>query len=353
MKKIALTLLLIITCIVGLTGCKALGEKYWEDTAKNAEAVFTSDNFNNVYDIKFNDSLNQLIDSLYSYKELIEVFGPMFDSAIYYAYIHYNDFLVVPQHKTNKLKGSIKRIHTKLENFSKALEDFLQVKGDYERFIDFTDPDEALSDIELYRLLKFKREYITVIESALELSEGIFEARRIGYYDFSDYTSQDPLVDENADCSLAVNATNLKMTKIAIKILREYNAKEMAFEYKNYWSAAKNFYEDTVVEFENGHLNISTDVKSNLYLWKNAYDLFILEEKTLLEVINIIDLYELSKLGNNANAYANKTGKESDEYYAKYYLCFYEKINILGMYVNGLFAWCNKESCLEYKFKID
>lgn len=339
MKKIALTLLLVISCMFGISGCQALGKNYWEDTAKKAEVIFTSENFERVYDIKFNASLKTLFGLSYgsSYKELVDVFDPMFDSAIYYAYVHYNDFLIVPQNNTNSLKASIKRVHTKLENLSNALDEFLQAKSDYEKFIDFTSSQEALSDLEQARLLKFKRNYITIIESAIALSEEIFNARRIGYYDFSDYTAEEELVDENSDCSLAVNACNIKITKIAIKILRAYNAKEMAFEYKNYWTAAKDFYNKLVKGFEDGMLNVANSVKSKLYLWKNAYDLFASEEQTLLETIKKIDLQELTRAGNNADTYATKTGNEIDKYYAKYYLSFHERINTLKGYTEDLF----------------
>ena len=183
----------------------------------------------------------------------------------------------------------------------------------------------------------FKREYITVIESALSLSESVFEARRAGYYDFSDYTAEAELVDPKADCSLAVNASNLQITKVAIKITRAYNAKQMASEYENYWKASQNFHKNIVKRFENNTLVISTDVKQKLNVWQDVYEMFKTECETLENIMGEIDVWELSQCGNNAEEYAKITKKAENKTKAEYYLNFYKNVSILQNYTEDIF----------------
>lgn len=338
MKKIIASIFVLLASVFCFSACDGLGEKYWELVSTNSATVFESENFDSVYNISFNQKLSYIMEQGYGedYKEIKTVLSPMFESAIYYAYKHYNDFLIVPLNESGEFKNQIKDVYKKIDQFSSALQVFVTKKADYESNISFTSEQWATSDLNKSMLLKFKREYITIIESAYNLSESIFEARRLGYYDFSDYSSQEELSDASADCSLAVNASNLQITKTAIKITRAYNAKEIANKYENYWSLSQNFYKSVVKPFEEDLLTASANIKENLAAWLNAYEMFKAECETLDEVIEKIDL---KKLTNSVNAedYATKTGNEIDRVYAEYFLNFYQKVALLNEYTVSIF----------------
>lgn len=338
MKKIILTLVLMLTFTFCLAGCD--GGNYWEVTSAKCDEIFTSENFENVFNINFSSNLQTIMGQSYgkSYAELEDVLAPLFESAVYYSYMHYKDFLIVPQNKTSKFRNAIKKVDKDVAKFETALNEFVDAKEDYEAYITFTSEADATKDTEQARLLLFKREYITVIESAYNLSESLFEARRAGYYDYSNYSSQAALVDERADCSLAVNASNLEITKIAIKITRAYNAKQMASEYKNYWAAAQSFHNNVVREFENNSLTIASDVKEKLLIWQGVYNVFKTECNTLNNVMKNIDVWQLAKCGNSASAYAEQTGTEQNETLATYYLNFYNNVETLKEYTLDIFA---------------
>lgn len=340
MKKIILALVMIISCVFCFTACDGLGDKYWENTSSLADEVFVSADFNSVYNIDFNNNLDTIMTQSYgtSYLELTNVLSPLFESAVYYSYNHYKDLLIVPQNQSGDFKSQIKAVNKNINNFKEALATFNQKKAEYEVFITFTNEQEATSNLEQARLLKFKREYITVIESAYDLSKSVFEARRLGYYDFSNYGAEGALIDKNADCSLAVNASSLKITESAILITRAYNAKEMATEYQNYWTEAKNFHNNIVKQFENGNLTISADVKEKLATWKGVYNMFADESETLKNAISKLDLKKLSGVGNNAEAYGALTGDNTDAIYANYFLNFYKNVSILKQYTINIFG---------------
>lgn len=338
MKKILISIFMIMASVLCFTACDGLGEKYWELVATDSAIVFESENFDNVYNISFGQNLSYIMAQSYGkdYAEITTVLSPMFESAVYYAYKHYNDFLIVPLNESGDFKKQIKDVYKKIDQFSSALQVFVTKKAEYESNITFTSEQTATSDLEKAMLLKFKREYITIIESAYNLSESIFEARRLGYYDFSDYSSQEDLSDASADCSLAVNASNLQITKTAIKITRAYNAKEIANKYENYWSLSQNFYQGVVKPFEEDLLTESANIKENLEAWLHAYEMFKAECQTLDEVIQKIDL---KKLTNSVSAedYATKTGNEIDRVYAEYFLNFYQKVALLSEYTASIF----------------
>lgn len=340
MRKLILAFIMILSCAVCFTACDGLGEKYWEDTSALADKVFVSSEFDSVYNIDFCSNLDTIMTQGYgaSYFELKDVLSPLFEASIYYSYNHYKDLLIVPKNQSGDFKNKIKAVNKNIQEFEEALQVFNQKKTEYEVFITFTDDAEANSDLELARLLKFKREYITVIESAYNLSESIFEARRVGYYDFSDYSASGNLVDDQADCSLAVNASSLKIAKSAIQITRAYNAKEMASEYENYWIQAKAFHTSVVKQFENGAFTIPADVKDRLLTWRGVYDMFESDSNTFNDIIKKIDLKKLSKCNYDTKAYALLTGNEQDEIYANYFLNFYEEVALLYSYTIAIFA---------------
>ena len=340
MKKIVLILTMVLTCTFCFTACDGLGKQYWSDMSVNAEDVFTGENFDAIYNIDYSTNLDYIISQPYgqSYAELKYVLSPLFESAIYYAYNHYKDFTIEPRNQSGEFKNKIKDVNNALEKFESELKIFNEKKVEYERFITFVSMEEATSGLELSRLLLFKRDFITAIESAYNLSEKVFEARRVGYYDFSDYSSDEALVDESADCSLAVNISNLSITKCAIQITRAYNAKEMAAEYQNYWTQSQDFYSYIVKPYENGSKTNVADVKSQLYTWQGVYNLFKEECELFQEVLSNIDVHLLSKCGNDTQVYAERTGNEQDKAFAEYYLNFYKNVATLKDYTNKLFV---------------
>ena len=340
MKKIFASLLMIICCMFGLVGCGDLQGTYWKATQEVAGEIFTSNNFVQTLNVDFNSNLDTIIASNYGgdYAELTNVLAPLFESAIYYAYNYYNDLLITPKNSNNSFKNQIKAVNSNLQSFKCQVENFNSKKQIYESYIDFSDEQTANSEIEKARLLLFKREYISLIESAYNLSESLYTARRIGYYDFSNY--QDPnieLADVNAECSLVINLTNLEITNCAIQIVKKYNAKEFASNYKNYSDAAKNFYLDVVQQFNSKTLTPAQNIKEKLQDWKNVNGLFNQELSKFYGILNGIDFEKLTASGNNPALYAQLTNNEIDEQYAKYYLNFYKHISTMKTYCLNIF----------------
>lgn len=341
MKKIILTIAVVVCMMFCVTGCNGLGEKYWEASSICAGEVFASQNFTSTYNIDFCNNLDEISSKSYgdAYAELEVVFKPMFESAISYAKVYYGDFMVIPKNESGEFKSEIQKINESLKKFEEDLAEFLEKKQEYEAFITFSDEEKATSDVEINRLLLFKREYITIIESAFEVSENFFNARRYGYYDFLNYADKDvELIDVNADGELAVNATNLEITKTAIKILRAFNAKQMASEYEEYWQGAQSFYNKVVAKFASKSLTMATNAKERLNVWKGVYNMFIEETQTFDFVLKKLDLETLSKCGYNAEEYANETGIIEDAVYADYFVNFYKNISLLEKYTQKLFA---------------
>ena len=340
MKKVLVILLLVCCVSFCFAGCDSLKGEYWLDTQAVAEAVFKNENFEDVYTIDYGDNLTTIMNAEYGsdYAEVKNVLAPLFNASISYAYKHYSDLLQNPKNSNDaSFKNSIKKVNSNLKEFEVAVNTFKQQKDLYLSYVTASDEEFASKSIEKARLLNFKRNYITFIEVAFDLSESIFQARRLGYYDYSDYSCQEvELVDANADCSLAVNASNLVITKCAIEIVRAYNAKEVASAYENYYKSSQEFFE-IVNYFENNEYTLVEGVKNALSDWKIVYDMFTEENEKLLNVLNKIDLELLIECGNNASSYALETKNASDEYYANYYLNFYRKIDTLKTYVLNFF----------------
>lgn len=338
MKKVLLTIMMCVCCLFCFTACDNLSKEYWLDTQAKAQEIFTSEVFINVNDAVFCSNLNMVMDLSADYAELKEVFAPLFTSSISYAYNQYNDLLISPKNNDDKFKNEIKKVNKNLINFEEALNDFSEKKAEYESYITFTSLEKAQQQIELGRLILFKREYLTIIESAFDLSESLFEARRVGYYDFSDYTDEDvELAEVNADCSLAVNSTNLQIASLAIEVARAYNAKEVASSYENYWSVSNNFYETVVAQHKAGALTPAENAKDALAVWQEVYNMFLAEKENFLSVMNKINLKELIKCDNNAQSYAQSTQNSEDVSNVNYFLNFYKKIETLKTYTLNIF----------------
>jgi len=343
MKKIVLGLTLILFCSFGFVGCGNQKKEFWLDTASFAQTIFASNEFVSTYNITFNNNLYSIMTQQYGadYSELKNVLAPIFTSAISYAYFHYEDFLISPKNNNSKFKKEIKKVNERLEDFKISINNFKKKKIEYESYIDFTDMENATSSIELARLQLFKRDYISLIESAQGLSESIFNARRVGYYDFSDYASDGvELVDANSDCVLAVSASNLEITDTALEILKAYNTKESASEYSNYWSSAidyYNFFEIITEKQKNAELFLADNVKNLLKKWQYVYNIFVEEKEIFLDAVEKLDLKLLTKCKNDAEEYSKQTDSVKNKIYADYYLNFYKNVEVLKTYLDALF----------------
>lgn len=339
MKKTILSLLLVVCSMFVFTACgNELGEKYWKATATSAGEVFGSEDFDAVYNITFSNNLQTIIDNDYGsdYAELINVFKPLFVSAIAHGYYHYADFSLSPQNEGNGFTKAIKTVRKELEEFKNALKVFNEKKIDYESNITFTSSEDANTDLELSRLLFFKREYITIIERAYEFSKSVFEARRIGYYDL--VVGEEELTNnENLAAAFVVSASNLQIVNSAIKIVRSYNAKNTASEYQNYWNAVKNYHDNVVIPYESESFVIAQNANQNFKTWLGVYELFLNDTEEFVRAIKEINVDLLKKKNNNPEEYAAETGREEDKIYADYFLNFYKKIAILQQYTLNIF----------------
>lgn len=354
MKKIILCLAIVFCISAVFTGCDKLGEKYWEDTANACELVFgvnkenapNNKNFNEAYNIEFNENLTTIMSAGYGtqHAELTNVFAPLFNSAIYYAKNYYADFKIIPKNNNKALKSAIKNVNENIDEFEDDLEDFIEEKQEYEFWLNKGVQENgieayATSGQENARLIQFKREYIELINSAYNLSASLFNARKVGYYTFANYGDEKLVLnDATNDVTLAINATNLEIIENAITIVSEYNANKMATEYEVYWSEATDFYNNVLVPYKNGKLTIKNDAKTNLYNWKNMYDMFVKEQEQLKNVLSKFSVKKLSEYGNNAEEFAQKTNNVQNGVYAEYYLNFYKKVQLLKSYTSNLFA---------------
>lgn len=354
MKKIILILALLVFAIPAFAGCDNLGETYWIDTMTNLETIFgeneegapNCEDFVNAYNIQYSENLNTIIASpnAASYKELNEVYAPLFKSAISYAKDYYVDFLINPKNPSNQFKDLIKSINSNVASFKASVARFASAKADYEMWIqremEELSVSEAIEDDQLNaRLILFKREYISIIKGAYNLSRNVFDARRVGYYDFADYSNENlTLADPKADVMLAVTASNLEIVDCAIKITTKYNANNMASDYAEYLNLANGFYINIVEGFKADEITLVEDVKSKLNVWKGAFDMFVGEKAQFNNVLNILDLKLLSKNGNDAVKFAEETNSQQNLVYANYYLNFHEYISVLQKYAEQLFV---------------
>lgn len=339
MKKIILAVLMLVCSLFCFTGCDNLGETYWKDTHMVASEIFTSQAFTKAYEISYNQNIEDIMDASYGtlYLELEEVFDPLFKSAISYSYFHYEDLQISPKNNNEDLKNAIKAVNASLESFKNTLNHFNTEKELYESWITTTNKDEVTSVSSLSHLQLFKREYIALIEKAYVLSSSIYNARRIGYYNFSDYSDEKvELLDSSADCDLAISASNLEILDVAIRIVKEYNTKESASEYEDFWKAANDYYKNIIITFKEGSRTPVEDVKVKLYNWNVIYDMFKVEKSKLFNAVSKIDLELLVECGNNLDKFEEETNKTA-RIYAEYYLNFYNNVDVLNSYSANLF----------------
>lgn len=339
MKKIITSLLLIVCFGLAFSACSdGLGEKYYQEISKIADTVFLSEEFESVYDYSYTYNMQVIMNSSFGedYLELKTVFHPVFISAVSYAYKHYSD-LTIATNLNDSFRNSVSELKKDLDNFNNVLGEFIKQKEQYEANITFADEAKATSDIEKTRLILFKRDYITLIESAKQLSDSVFNARRLGCYDFSNYQSDAELANPESDVALAINTTNLQIVDIAIKVMRTYNAKKVASTYENYYNSALNFYNQTVEEYENNEKVLADQIKEKLSVWQGAFELFKQDAELFVSILNNINISLLETNNYDAHAYAVATGNPADETDVNYFNSFYEKLNYISQYSNNLF----------------
>ena len=338
MKK--LSILLVLICFVFIiSGCSGeLGEKYWETISAQSQEVFLSEDFDKAYNITYSYNINAIMNASYGadYAELKTVFEPIFQSAISYAKNHHGD-LTIANNTNDEFKKLVYDLKKDLDDFNAQLKTFNKAKDNYQSNITFNTEQKATSNIEKTRLLKFKREYITLIEKAKALSDSVFEARRVGCYDFSDYSTEAELISPNVDVALAINATNLQIVDVSIKVVRAFNAKSQASEYSNYYSAAKDYYNTFIKAYDNNELTLTDDIKSKLNIWQGAYDIFKEDVIQFNNVLSQLDLNLLKKQNYDAEKYANQTGDAQDINRVNYFNEFYKKLSYLKEYSLILF----------------
>ena len=340
MKKILSSILIFVCFAMLFSGCSnELGEKYWIEIANITQEVMLGEDFEKVYNIEYSSNLNEIIDAEYGsdYAELKNVFDPLFASAISFAYNHFND-LMIASNINNDFKKSVYNLKDELNKFTDELKVFNQQKAKYEENITFKDEAKATSDIEKSRLLKFKRDYITLIEKAIELSQSVFEARRIGCYDFADYSQDGELANANVDVSLAINATNIKIVDITINVVRAHNAKNIASSYSKFTNCANSYYKNFVVKYETNNLSLADDIKQKLNIWQGAYDLFNSDAELFNQILSKLDVNKLNDCDYNAEQYAQSTNNKQDKQNAEYYNNFYVKLYYMMEYSLILFS---------------
>ena len=339
MKKIIASILLMFCCVLLISGCNKLEEKYWETTADAAQELFDGENYKQIVG-NYNSNLTLIMNAAYgeSYNELTLVLDPLFKSTIYYAEHHFGDFRVIPKNDNSAFKKEIKKLNNSIAEFKESVDEYVQLKSEYLSHITSSSEEFANNTVELGRVLIFKRQYISLIEKAQELSTNLYNARKVGYYDFSDYANIDVVLEDPAsDVSLAIATTSLKINECALKIVRAYNVREMASEYQEYWQASQNFYNNTILKFRENQTTLSENTKQKMHDWMGAYQLFCNDVKIFNDVIDKLNLKLLSNKEYDSEEYAKETQNAKDELHVEYYLEFHEKIEKLAQYANNLF----------------
>lgn len=343
MKKIITSVLLLVCCVFCFTACgSVLGEEYWLETSTVLTEYFETENYKKVSNITFNSNITALMGESYGveYAELTNLYAPLFNAGIFCAEKFANVLTVTPVNKGGNFQNKIEQAYQNLQNFKTQVNEFLSAKAVYEARIDFTDEQNATSAIEKSRLVKFKIEYIDLIESAYTLSNSLYDAYTIGYYNFSDFKNIEE-ADFSADeieinRRLALNGSNLKLVDSAIRVLKIYNAKEIYNDYNNYWQISKRFFEEVVKYAYENTLDSSSSLLAKFATWKGVYDEFVQDTNAFANVVSTLQLDLLKKHNNDTYEYAKATGNPQDESNANFFLNYYKNVNLLFDYTKAL-----------------
>ena len=344
MKKIITSLMLLVCFAFCFTACdnSPLGEQYWLETSTALTQYFATEDYRKVSNIAFNANIQTISGEAYGaeFAELDDLYAKLFNASIFTSEKFATVLTVTPVNTQGDFKSKINTAYNNLQNFKSAVTKFLDAKAVYEARIDFTDEESVTSAIEKSRLVKFKLEYLNVIQSAYSLSDSLYDAYTVGYYNFSDFDAIEAAnfsADEiEINRRLAINGSNLQLVDSAIKVLKIYNAKEIHNDYNNYWQVSQKFFTDVVEYAYNNQLSTDSTLLEKFATWKGVYDEFLLDSQRFSNVVANIQLDVLKKHNNDTLAYAQATQNPLDQSNANFFLNYYKNVNLLFDYTKEL-----------------
>ena len=345
MKKAIVSFLMILCFSLCFVGCNnSLSNEYWKDTSANLTEYFETQIFSDTLNPTFNDNLQEIMEADYGteYAELASVYGSLFKQTIFCSQKYANVFMAVPTTENNKLQGAFKTININLENFKTEIDKFAISKANYLSHINFTDQNTAQSEIEKARLNKFKLDYLSLLQKAYELSNSIFNAYTIGYYNFLDLSQVEPnsltAIQIDINLKIALNGSNLQIASSEINLLRVQIEKQTESGINKFWDSCKIFFQDAVVKvYDNDYSGAdSTIVYNKLSAWQGVYAEFIEDVNKFDKIVNEIKLDVLAHYDNDAFAYSQATKQPADQSKATFFLNYYKNVELLNKYALNL-----------------
>lgn len=349
MKKIIVSLLLIICCGLCFAGCKqTLPENYYKVYGELMTEYFSNEDFTNSLSVNFSSELESLMTKEYGteYAELKNIYAPLYNQTIFCAtkYALVFEKGVIPANESEKLKDYFRNIKTCLESFEKEVNQFNINRSNYESYITFSDSENvAKSEIEKSRLKRFKLDYLNLLTKAYDLSENVFNAYNEGYnslINFEDSTAN--IFKENSylieiNLKLALNASNMQLTNSAIKTLSVYLNKDVSNEYDKLWNSSVDFFVNNVEKAysmtEEDYAKIDADIIFNkLKSWNGVYSVFVEDAKTYNDIVSTIKLDILEKCNYDARKYAVETKDKTNESKVNFFMNYYKNIEQLNNY---------------------
>lgn len=340
MKKLTLSLLMILACVFCFAGCdNSLKGEYWKESGSAIETYLSSENAVKVKDITYSDSLTKIINSDLegSYKELLDVYDYLYESSVFTAEKYVVMFSTNPVNKNKKLSNAFKSVNKNLKKFESQVTEFLKNKQNYEAHIE-SENINAYTEIKLSFLQDFKLEYLKVINSAYVLSESIFNAYLIGYLNFDNI---DKIDAENISFDginlyrkMAVNGANLELINSSIQILDLFNCISITGDVNNYINVSKSYFNEIVKQMYLNEVNESNKQKiiDQLSVWKLVYDDFLSDAEKFNKIVNELDFKLLLRADFNAEEYAEITDNENNKLKIDFFNNFYKNVNILYDY---------------------
>lgn len=336
MKKIFTSVFMLVCFMFCFSACsEPLNEEYWLDTSASLTTYFATEDYKKVANITFNTNINTIMEQSYGkeFLELKNVYANLFKASAFAAEKYATVLTVTPVNIEGEFKNKIVNVNNKLRDLKTSVQIFLDAKAVYEARIDFTDEANVNSAIEKSRLIKFKMDYLNIIESVYNLSTSLYDAYSVGYYTFSDFNNIDPanFSTEQIEINrkLAINGSNLQLVDSAINVLKMYNAKEIYYDYNNYWQVSQKFFTDVVEYAYNNTLSTDSSLLDKFVIWKGVYNEFLLDSQRFENVVKNLQLDKLKRCNNDTLAYAIETGNPLDQSNANFFLNYYKNVNVL------------------------
>lgn len=345
MKKIITSVLMLVCFMFCFTACgDTLGEEYWIDTSNALTQYFNTPEYTQVADITFNSNIETIIKQDYGkeFAELKNVYAKLFTAGMFFAKNNAAVLTITPINTQNGFRNKIVEVNNNLETLKTKVLEFLEAKTVFEDRIDFTAESEVSKPIEKSRLVKFKMDYLDVIQSAYKLSLSLYDAYTLGYYTFSDFVNIDSASfsaeQAKINRTLAINGSNLQLVDSAIDVLKLNNAKEVYYDYNNYWQISQKFFDDVVVVYTSNQdqLTVDATLLNKFIVWKGVYDEFLLDSQRFENVVKDINFDILKRCNNDAETYANETKNPLDQSKAEFFLNYYKNVNVLYDYTKTL-----------------